>query len=91
MKIWEVAFGNIRWHNAIAGVSGSELWTAMLFSVSHAVRFATSTKEYYTTDTRTQGVNIHARGNCAARSKMKNWPNTPRSNKLLQPMPELCH
>lgn len=56
---------NIRWHNAVARVSGNELLSSVLYAVSHGLQVATSTEEYDTAETREQVIRIHARVNDA--------------------------
>jgi len=61
----EFAQINIRWHTAIAKISGNELLSAVLYAVSHGLQVATSVEEYDTAETRKQVIHIHSRVNDA--------------------------
>jgi DNA-binding FadR family transcriptional regulator len=59
----EFALLNIRWHNTVAKASGNELLSAVLYSVSHGLKVATTVEEYDTMETRRQVIHIHAKIN----------------------------
>jgi DNA-binding FadR family transcriptional regulator len=61
----EFAQVNIRWHNAVARISGNELLSSVLYAVSHGLQIATTAEEYDTAETRQQVIHIHSRVNDA--------------------------